>query len=397
MAHRLEVRPAGIAAMKFKKSGTPRREPHLQPAHRSAAAGKPRKDNKSKPWQEMAGSGPLSPWDIVATKKPKRESFAQEAGPMSPWDIVPGAGKKRKDRDSAVERPASNGAASAGDAVRLSSTGKVKEKDDASAIKKAKKLAKKLSKDGNEKTAAGENERDGAGSESASSRTAALAKLAAAPRPRSNADGGLGAIGAATGCAFADLDLAQPLCAAVLSGLDALGFRATTPVQQATIPLLLSNKDVAVQACTGSGKTAAFLIPAFELLLRAEDPWRPRDVGAIVIAPTRELCMQILSVAAVLAQEVSSLALLALTGGSDNNEADQQFLRDGGNVVVATPGRLEHALRSLPDFNVKRLELLVLDEADRLLDMGFQVSHPNPPPPSPPLVLSGHAASLTPY
>ena len=89
------MRPAGIAAMKFKKSGTPRREPHLQPAHRSAAAGKPRKDNKSKPWQEMAGSGPLSPWDIVATKKPKRESFAQEAGPMSPWHIVSDAGKKR--------------------------------------------------------------------------------------------------------------------------------------------------------------------------------------------------------------------------------------------------------------------------------------------------------------
>jgi hypothetical protein len=78
-----------------------------------------------------------------------------------------------------------------------------------------------------------------------------------------------------------------------LAAVAELGFTNTTPVQQATIPLLLSNKDVAVQACTGSGKTVAFLIPAFEMVLRCDDPWGKHDVGALVIAPTRELAIQV--------------------------------------------------------------------------------------------------------
>ena len=180
------------------------------------------------------------------------------------------------------------------------------------------------------------------------------------------------AVGAATGCSFNELELSKPLQECLLSAIAALGFVRTTPVQQATIPLLLSNKDVAVQAQTGSGKTAAFLIPAFELLLRSEEKWRPHDVGCIVIAPTRELSSQIFAVAKAMSPHIPDIIVLPLTGGSDQVEARREFQENGGNLVIATPGRLEHTLESEAKFNVKRLELLILDEADRLLDMGFQ-------------------------
>lgn len=180
------------------------------------------------------------------------------------------------------------------------------------------------------------------------------------------------AVGAATGCAFTKLELSKPLHHSVISAIAALGFERTTPVQQATIPLLLSNKDVAVQAQTGSGKTAAFLIPAFDLLLRSEEAWRPHDVGCIIIAPTRELSSQIFAVAQSMSPHIPEIIVLSLTGGSDQVEAMREFQERGGNLVIATPGRLEHTMESESRFNVKRLELLVLDEADRLLDMGFQ-------------------------
>ncbi len=180
------------------------------------------------------------------------------------------------------------------------------------------------------------------------------------------------AIGAATGCRFEELELTKPMHESVLTAISALGFEKTTPVQQATIPLLLSNKDVAVQAQTGSGKTAAFLVPAFELLLRSQETWRPHDVGCIVIAPTRELSSQIFAVAQIMSPHVPGIIIISLTGGSDQVEAMKDFQEHGGNLVVATPGRLEHTMGSEGRFNVKKLELLILDEADRLLDMGFQ-------------------------
>jgi ATP-dependent RNA helicase DDX55/SPB4 len=108
------------------------------------------------------------------------------------------------------------------------------------------------------------------------------------------------------------------------------------------------------------------------LLLNAQESWRPHDVGCIVIAPTRELSSQIFSVAQVMAQQVSELRLILLTGGSDQVEAMNEFHEQGGNIVIATPGRLDHTMTSDSRFNVKKLELLILDEADRLLDMGFQ-------------------------
>ncbi|EKX42052.1 hypothetical protein GUITHDRAFT_141524 [Guillardia theta CCMP2712] len=180
--------------------------------------------------------------------------------------------------------------------------------------------------------------------------------------------------GVATGEKFEDVDLPKPLSNKTMEAIRALGFSRMTPVQQATIPLLLTNKDVAVQACTGSGKTAAFLIPAFELLLRLEEKLKMHEVGALVIAPTRELAMQILSVAKLMSACVPEISVAILTGGSDNDETLRVFLEEGGNIVIGTPGRLQHTLTKVTQFNVKKLELLILDEADRLLDMGFQAA-----------------------
>lgn len=143
---------------------------------------------------------------------------------------------------------------------------------------------------------------------------------------------------------FDVLPMPKGLRPETLAAVAELGFTSTTPVQQATIPLLLSNKDVAVQACTGSGKTVAFLIPAFEMILRSEDPWGKHDVGAIIIAPTRELALQILSVAKAFANHATSVKLLSMTGGSDTDESNLAFQNEGANVVVGTPGRLAHTI-----------------------------------------------------
>ena len=321
----------------------------------------------------------------------------------SPWAIVPKA-KKAVDPVDAIMRNRLKHAsdcpgASTGGAENKAKTNKKKKAQAATTIREGR------APDGSttaQKRTPGEDDSDGSGSapakkkakktasnqnasahQQAADRTAAATTAPIAhsqapvhpPSSASPASDPRGAVGAATGCAFRELDLGpKPLSEEVLRGIEKLGFFATTPVQQATIPLLLNNKDVAVQACTGSGKTAAFLVPAFELLLRSESTWRPRDVGAIIIAPTRELAMQIMSVATILATEVPDVRCIMLTGGGDNTESYAQFLEDGGNLVVATPGRLQHTLLKAPEFNVKKLELLILDEADRLLDMGFQQS-----------------------
>lgn len=154
-----------------------------------------------------------------------------------------------------------------------------------------------------------------------------------------------------------------------------LGFDAMTPVQQYTIPLFRGNKDVAVEAVTGSGKTLAFLIPIMEKLLAREEPLSKGDVGAIIIAPTRELAEQIMTVlGSCLAFLKSKISSLLLIGGVRSVSEDLiAWNKSGANVVVATPGRLLDILQRQV-LNVKQLEVLVMDEADRLLDLGFQAT-----------------------
>ncbi|XP_043290105.1 probable ATP-dependent RNA helicase DDX55 homolog [Venturia canescens] len=172
-------------------------------------------------------------------------------------------------------------------------------------------------------------------------------------------------------------ELGVTLSASVTKTLRKLKFLTSTPVQAACIPLLLSGKDVAAEAVTGSGKTLAFLIPLLELLQRREEKWKATEVGAIVISPTRELATQISEVLSHFLQNIPQLTQILLVGGTTVKE-DVVRLKDGANIIIATPGRLEDLLSNCKSINlaanVKSLELLVLDEADRLLDLGFSAT-----------------------
>jgi ATP-dependent RNA helicase RhlE len=146
--------------------------------------------------------------------------------------------------------------------------------------------------------------------------------------------------------------------------LAAAGFSIPTPVQAAAIPKALEGKDVLATAQTGTGKTLAFLIPMIEQLLQQITP----GIAALVLVPTRELAMQV--VAQYDALRGKQLAPAALVVGGLSEGTQLNALRRGARVVVATPGRLEDFLgRKLVNF--RSLRVLVLDEADRMLDMGF--------------------------
>ena len=146
--------------------------------------------------------------------------------------------------------------------------------------------------------------------------------------------------------------------------LAAAGFSIPTPVQLAAIPKALEGKDVLATAQTGTGKTLAFLIPMIEQLLQQVTP----GIAALVLVPTRELAMQVVAQYDALRGKQLSPAALVVGGLSEGTQLNA--LRRGARVVVATPGRLEDFLgRKLVNF--RSLRVLVLDEADRMLDMGF--------------------------
>uniref|UniRef100_A0A8C4M0E7 ATP-dependent RNA helicase n=1 Tax=Equus asinus TaxID=9793 RepID=A0A8C4M0E7_EQUAS len=173
--------------------------------------------------------------------------------------------------------------------------------------------------------------------------------------------------------------LPVPLHPGVLGVLQELGFPYMTPVQSATIPLFLKNKDVAAEAVTGSGKTLAFVIPILEILLRREEKLKKSQVGAIIITPTRELAIQIDEVLSHFTQPFPQFSQILWIGGRNPGEDVARFKEQGGNIIVATPGRLEDMFRRKAEgldlaSCVRALDVLVLDEADRLLDMGFEAS-----------------------
>jgi ATP-dependent RNA helicase RhlE len=150
----------------------------------------------------------------------------------------------------------------------------------------------------------------------------------------------------------------------IAAGVKALGYRTPTPIQRRAIPLVLQGHDVMGLAQTGTGKTAAFVLPILERLIR-----KPRGrILALIIAPTRELAEQINSVIADVSRQ-TKLRSIAIYGGVAMNR-QIQALRAGVEIVVACPGRLlDHINRGT--INLSNLEVLVLDEADRMFDMGF--------------------------
>ncbi|KAA1474944.1 DEAD-domain-containing protein [Dentipellis sp. KUC8613] len=185
------------------------------------------------------------------------------------------------------------------------------------------------------------------------------------------------------------LSLPVPLTTCILDVIQSMGHTQMTPVQASTIPLFMGNKDVVVEAVTGSGKTLAFVIPVLERLIRRERRHRKHEIGALIISPTRELATQIHSVFDLFlsCQPVSEYdgvpdtsgqypppLLLVSSSTSSPAEDVQRFISTGADIVIGTPGRVEEFLlgKGRDTVSVKELEVLVLDEADRLLDLGFQ-------------------------
>jgi len=167
---------------------------------------------------------------------------------------------------------------------------------------------------------------------------------------------------------FESLPLPEP----VLEGIRGADFKYCTPIQGAALPLALAGKDVAGQAQTGTGKTAAFLITIFTRLLQ-NPPQQPKTRGragprSLIIAPTRELARQIDKDAQLLGK-YCGFNIVCIYGGADYDKQRNQ-IKDGVDILIATPGRLIDYYKQ-KFFSLKLVEVLVIDEADRMFDMGF--------------------------
>ncbi|WP_435684274.1 DEAD/DEAH box helicase [Sedimenticola selenatireducens] len=157
-----------------------------------------------------------------------------------------------------------------------------------------------------------------------------------------------------------------PLHPRLLQTLDALGLSEATPIQQQAIPVALERRDLIASAETGSGKTFAFLLPTLDHLLNTTAPGSGTRV--LILVPTRELAHQIIKQGQKLTR--STRLQIGLITGGESFKYQRALFRKNPEIIVATPGRLlEHLEQGTPDFS--ELEVLVLDEADRMLDMGF--------------------------
>ena len=169
-----------------------------------------------------------------------------------------------------------------------------------------------------------------------------------------------------TDISFSDLDIP----AVLMQGIDEAGFSKCTPIQAETLPLALQGRDVAGQAQTGTGKTAAFLIAVYKRLLThpADGKRKPSQPRALVVAPTRELAIQIHSDAVVLGRHTGLKPGLAY--GGTGYDTQRETIEAGVDILIGTPGRLidyhkQHV------YDLKKITAIVLDEADRMFDLGF--------------------------
>ncbi|KAK7483044.1 hypothetical protein BaRGS_00025707, partial [Batillaria attramentaria] len=163
--------------------------------------------------------------------------------------------------------------------------------------------------------------------------------------------------------AFQDMNISRPL----LKGLASLNFEKPTPIQAACIPVALKGRDLCACAVTGSGKTVAFMLPILERLLYR--PVQRAMTRVLILVPTRELAVQVHQVGRQLAR-FSNIDICLAAGGLDL-KSQEAALRMGPDIVVATPGRLIDHLHNTPSFSLNSVEILVLDEADRMLDEYF--------------------------
>lgn len=165
---------------------------------------------------------------------------------------------------------------------------------------------------------------------------------------------------------FMTMNLSRP----VLKAITSLNFTKPTPIQAATIPVALLGKDIVGNAVTGSGKTAAFMIPMIERLMYRERGKKAAATRCLVLVPTRELGVQCYEVGTKLAAHTDIRFCLVVGGLSLKSQ--EAALRTRPDVIIATPGRLIDHIRNTPTFTLDTLDILVLDEADRMLSEGFQ-------------------------
>lgn len=162
-----------------------------------------------------------------------------------------------------------------------------------------------------------------------------------------------------------------PISVDLKSALASMGFTRMTLIQAKSIPECLKGHDVVGAAKTGSGKTLSFLIPIIELLNHVQFT-RKQGTGAIIISPTRELSLQTYGVLSDLMEHTKFPQTHGLIMGGANRKAEADKLVKGVNIIVATPGRLVDHLSHTAGFNYGRLLLLIIDEADRILEQGFE-------------------------
>ncbi len=157
---------------------------------------------------------------------------------------------------------------------------------------------------------------------------------------------------------------------ALLDGIDAMGYRNATPIQEQVIPSILDGRDIIASAQTGTGKTAAFLLPLLNKLIT--EPHDHHQINALIIVPTRELAVQIAQTLEGISY-FTSISSIAVYGGGDGSlfAAEKKALSQGADVVICTPGRMIAHL-NMGYVKLDGLKYLVLDEADRMLDMGFK-------------------------
>jgi ATP-dependent RNA helicase RhlE len=163
---------------------------------------------------------------------------------------------------------------------------------------------------------------------------------------------------------FDQLDLSAPLLQAIAEQ----GYTQPTPVQQQAIPVILQGRDILAGAQTGTGKTAGFTLPLLQLLHNQPSPKKPRPIRALILTPTRELASQVYESVKTYGRHVPVYAEVVFGGVSIHNQI--QRLQRGTDILVATPGRLLDLLYQ-KKVDLSAVQFLILDEADRMLDMGF--------------------------
>ena len=165
---------------------------------------------------------------------------------------------------------------------------------------------------------------------------------------------------------FYDLDLSDN----TLDAIDAMGWTSCTPIQEKCIPEIITGKNVLGIAQTGTGKTAAYLLPILSML--DEEDFPEESINCVIMSPTRELAQQIDQAMQGFSYYMDSVSSVAVYGGNDGSRYDQEYksMKMGADVIIATPGRLISHI-NMGNVDLGKVSFFVLDEADRMLDMGF--------------------------